>query len=88
MKRKKLSSKLKLNKKTVSNLNGSDMNGVHGGGTYIYCGPTGRTECYTDCVTGCPQCPSEYCTPNTLDENTCAVSCDLFVCSEVYTCTC
>lgn len=57
MKTKKIIKKLTLNKKTVVNLDGSNMSGVKGGATWFNC-PTGRTYCRTECVTACPLCPS------------------------------
>lgn len=59
MKTKKITKKLTLNKKTVVNLDGTNMSGVKGGlvETYYTC-PTGFTYCRTKCVTECPLCPS------------------------------
>jgi hypothetical protein len=73
MKTKKFRKKLSLNKSTVSNLDGKAMRDAHGGGTWIYC-PTGMTDCFSECVTGCPLCPSmdtTCTTEDTLDQNTC-----------------
>ncbi len=59
MKTKKFNKKLTLNKKTVVNLDSSNMNGVQGGivETYYTC-PTNLTHCRTRCATYCPLCPS------------------------------
>jgi hypothetical protein len=64
MKTKKFKKKLQLNKKTVVDLNGPEMNGVHGGAEcdsikssciLTHCGGTcAETACDTNCGT----CPS------------------------------
>jgi hypothetical protein len=52
MKTKKFSKKLVLNKKTVANLNGNEMNLIYGGAPETY----QKTVCFTDCETNCYMC--------------------------------
>jgi len=49
MKTKKLEKKLVLNRKTITNLDNTQLSGVQGGFT-TYCVTVGRTECFTNCV--------------------------------------
>lgn len=50
MKKKKLLGALKLNKKTVSNLNNVEMHALHGGDA------SDPTLCFSKCLTNCDLC--------------------------------
>jgi hypothetical protein len=57
MKKKNFVKKLVLNKKTVSNLDGSAMNGIYGHGPETYV----KTDCWTECITNCDVCTRTRC---------------------------
>jgi len=81
MKTKKLDGKLKLNKKTVANLNGSMMGNVNGGGTIVI-GLTQDPSCALP-QTECPQCTLQTCgcgTTNTCETQAC-MTCDICPCA-------
>ncbi len=73
MKTKKISNKLRLNKKTIANLNSRDMNRLKGGDE------TTKFTCYTECCTDYISCGEETC-------RTCVSLCGTCLCSQV-TCT-
>ncbi len=51
--KKDFNKKLVLKKKTIVNLENKELKKVYGG--------LSRTECFTNCVTNCLQCPSMKC---------------------------
>jgi len=57
MKTKKIEKKLVLNRKTITNLDETQLNSVHGGVYTDFCVTVGRTVCVTYCI----QCPSVKC---------------------------
>jgi len=81
MKTKKIDKKLRLNKKTVANLNGSMMGNVNAGGGTLGCGTeiqTGCTPCTVTCQTVCQTCGCP--TQNTCETQAC-MTCETCPCT-------
>lgn len=68
MKTKKFNQKLRLNKKTVADLNGTEMNGIHGGKPESW-----LTGCASCLITGC--CPTGTCPTGTCLNSACSGTC-------------
>jgi hypothetical protein len=77
MKTKKFKKKLQLNKKTVVDLNGPEMNGVHGGAE---CDSIKSSCIFTLCGGSCAEtacCPTHTCETNC---GTCPSACTIGAC--------
>jgi hypothetical protein len=58
--KKSFEKKLVLKKRTITDLDNKELHKVVGGATYT-CPTFVKTVCFTNCVTGCPRCPTEIC---------------------------